>query len=193
LILVNKSQGVDPVNMLNLNLVSQELKQEIKLRHVYKMLKQASYILIIITIFIAVVMLVAKIILQNNFNKIVEETTLITKDSQGQNSKIREINTRLSFVEKIQSSFIPWSYLFKDLASYANSDIKFYSIKVSQEKKEIELKGIAKTRESLLALKEGLGKSVIFYELNFPMKNILEKNDIDFDMKAKINLENINK
>ncbi|MFA4833385.1 MAG: hypothetical protein WC619_00880 [Patescibacteria group bacterium] len=179
--------------MLNLNLVSQELKQEIKLRHVYKMLKQASYILIIITIFIAVVMLVAKIILQNNFNKIVEETTLITKDSQGQNSKIREINTRLSFVEKIQSSFIPWSYLFKDLASYANSDIKFYSIKVSQEKKEIELKGIAKTRESLLALKEGLGKSVIFYELNFPMKNILEKNDIDFDMKAKINLENINK
>lgn len=193
MILVNKSQGVDPVNMLNLNLVSQELKQEIKLRHVYKMLKQASYILIIITIFIAVVMLVAKIILQNNFNKIVEETTLITKDSQGQNSKIREINTRLSFVEKIQSSFIPWSYLFKDLASYANSDIKFYSIKVSQEKKEIELKGIAKTRESLLALKEGLGKSVIFYELNFPMKNILEKNDIDFDMKAKINLENINK
>ena len=98
--------------MLNLNLVSQELKQEIKLRHIYKMLKQADYILIIITIFVAVVILVAKIILQNNFNKIVAETTLITKDSQGQNSKIREINTRLSFVEKIQSNFIPWSFLF---------------------------------------------------------------------------------
>jgi len=179
--------------MLNLNLVSQELKQEIKLRHVYKMLKQADYILIIITIFIAVVMLVAKIILQNNFNKIVEETTLITKDSQGQNSKIREINTRLSFVEKIQSNFIPWSYLLKDLASSANNDINFHLIKVSQEKKEIELKGIAKTRDCLLALKEGLEKSVIFYELDFPMKNILEKNDINFEIKAKLNLENIKK
>jgi len=177
--------------MLKLNLVSQELKQEIKLRHIYKMLKQADYILIIITIFVAVVILAAKIILQNNFNKIVEETTLITKDSQGQNSKIREVNTRLSFVEKIQSNFIPWSYLFKDLAIYANSDTNFYLIKASQEKKEIELKGIAKTRESLLALKEGLEKSAIFYDLDFPIKNILEKNDIDFEIKAKINLENI--
>ncbi|MDD5291138.1 MAG: hypothetical protein PHZ04_03405 [Patescibacteria group bacterium] len=177
--------------MLNLNLVSQELKQEIRLRHVYKMFKQASYILVIITIFIAVVMLVAKIILQNNFNKIVEQTTLITKDSQGQNSKIREINTHLSFVEKIQDGFIPWSYLFKDLAGYANSDINFYLVKVNKEKKEIELKGIAKTRESLLALKEGLGKSAIFYDLDFPMKNILEKNDINFEMTAKLKLENI--
>ena len=179
--------------MLNLNLVSQELKQEIKLRHIYKMLKQADYILIIITIFVAVVILVAKIILQNNFNKIVAETTLITKDSQGQNSKIREINTRLSFVEKIQSNFIPWSYLLKDLAGSANNDINFYLIKVSQDKKEIELKGIAKTRDSLLALKEGLEKSAVFYELDFPMKNILEKNDINFEIKAKLNLGNIKK
>lgn len=177
--------------MLDLNLVSQELKQEIKLRHIYKMLKQANYILIIITIFVAVVMLAAKIILQNNFNKIVEQTTLITRDSQGQNSKIREINTRLAFVEKIQNDFTPWSFLFKDLAGYVNGDINFYSIKIDKEKREIDLKGIAKSRRSLLALKAGLGKSDIFSEIDFPMKNILEKTDINFEIKAKINLENI--
>ncbi|MDD5031842.1 MAG: hypothetical protein PHR36_02230 [Patescibacteria group bacterium] len=177
--------------MLNLNLFSQELKQEIKLRHVYKMLKQADYILIIITIFVAVVILVAKIILQNDFNKITEQTTLITKDSQGQNSKIREINTRLSLVEKIQGDFVPWSYLFKDLAGYVNNDINFSLIKVNREKGEIELKGMAGTRESLLALKGGLEQSAIFYDLDFPMKNILEKNDINFEIKAKLNLENI--
>jgi Tfp pilus assembly protein PilN len=177
--------------MLTLNLVSRELKQEIKLRHVYSLLKKADYILIIITIFIAVIMLVAKVILQNNFNKIVEETTLIIRESQGQNSKIREINNRLSFVEKIQNDFIPWSFLFKDLGGHTSNDVNFSLIKLSQEKKEIELKGMAKTRDSLLALRDGLEKSAIFYDLDFPMKNILEKNNIDFEIKAKLYLENI--
>jgi len=177
--------------MLNLNLVSQELKQETKLRHIYKMLKQANYILIIITIFIAVVMLVAKIILQNNFNKIVEETTLITRDSQGKNAKIREINSRLSFVEKIQNDFIPWSFLFKDLGGYVNNDLNFYSIRIDKDRKTIELKGVANSRDSLLSFKSGMEKSNIFSGIVFPMKNILEKENISFEIKADLNLNNI--
>lgn len=177
--------------MLNLNLVSQELKQETKLRHIYKMLKQASYILVIITIFIAIMMLAAKIALQNNFNQIVAETTLITKNSQGRDSKIREINTRLSFVEKVQNDFIPWSFLFKDLGNYVNADLSFYSIKIDKDKKSIELKGVAKNRDSLLSLKSGMEKSDIFSGIVFPVKNILEKQDIDFDIKANLNLGNI--
>jgi Tfp pilus assembly protein PilN len=177
--------------MLNLNLVSRELKQETKLRHIYKMLRQANYVLIIITIFIAIVMLVAKIILQNNFNKIVEETTLITRDSQGWNSKIREVNTRLSFVKKIQDDFIPWSFLFKDLGNYVNSELSFYSIKIDRDKSMIELRGAARDRDSLLSLKSGLEKSDIFYDIDFPVKNILEKENIDFEIKAGLNLKNI--
>jgi Tfp pilus assembly protein PilN len=177
--------------MLNLNLVSKELKQETKLRHIYKMLKQADYILIIITIFIAIVMLVAKIILQNNFNKIVEETTLITRDSQGRNSQIREINNHISFVEKVQNDFIPWSFLFKDLDKYVNSDLSFYSIRIDRDKKTIELKGIAKNRDSLLALKSGLEKSDIFFGVIFPVKNILEKEDINFEIEADLNIDKI--
>jgi len=177
--------------MLNLNLVSQELKQETKLRHIYKMLKQASYILIIITIFIAIVMLAAKVILQNSFNKIVEETTLITRESQGQNSRIREINTHLSLVEKIQNDFIPWSFLLKELGKYVNNNLNFYSIRIDSGQKTIELKGVAKNRDSLLSFKSGMEKSDIFSGIVFPVKNILEKQDIDFEIKADFNSDNI--
>jgi len=177
--------------MLNLNLVSQELKQETKLRHIYKMLKQANYILIIITVFIAVVMLVAKIILQNNFNKIVEETTLITRSSQGRNAKTREINSRLSFVDKIQNDFIPWSFLFKDLGAYVNSNLSFYSIRIDRDEKTIEINGSANDRDSLLSFKSGMEKSNIFSGIVFPVKNILEKENISFEIKANLNLENI--
>jgi len=175
--------------MLILNLVSQDLKKEIKLRHIYKMFKQINCILIIITIFVAVIMLVAKMILQNNFNDTVAQTTLITRDTQGRNSKIREINNRLSFVEKIQSDFVIWSLLFEDLGKYVSDDLNFYSVKIDREAKTISLRGRAKTRSSLLALKDGLEKSNIFFGVDFPVKNILEKNDIDFDIKANLNLD----
>jgi len=57
--------------MLVLNLVSEELKKEIKLRHLYQLIKKVNYLIIIITIITAIVLLVARVILQNNFNKIV--------------------------------------------------------------------------------------------------------------------------
>lgn len=178
--------------MLRLNLISEELKQNIKLKHIYKMLKRAIFLLIIITIFIAIIFLVSKIILQNNFNKIVEQTTLITKNSQGRNTKIREINIKINYVDEIQNDYIEWSYLLEDLARNINNNIIFNLINIDGEEKKIELKGIAISRNSLLLLKDGLDDSDIFINIDFPISNILEKKDINFEIKADINLKSVN-
>ena len=111
--------------MLHLNLISEKLKQNIKLRYIYKILKRTIFLLIVITIFVAIIFLVSKIILQNSFNKIVEQTTLITKNSQGRNTKIREINIKINYVDEIQNNYIEWSYLLEDLAKNINNNIIF--------------------------------------------------------------------
>ncbi len=175
--------------MLRLNLVSQKLKEEIKLRHIYKLFLRVNSILVIIIIFIAILILVAKIILQNNFNKVVAETTLITRDSQGRNFKIREINIRLNQVASIQGNFIPWSFVLEEVAKYASNDIVFYSIKLNRETETIDLMGRSGIRQSLLNLKEGMEKSEMFLDIDFPLKNILEKSNIDFVIKANLNLD----
>ena len=177
--------------MLHLNLVSQKLKEEIKLRHIYKLLLRINFILVIATILVAIVILVAKIILQNNFNKVVAETTLITKNSQGRNFKIREINNHLNQVASIQSDFVPWSFVLENISRYTNDNIIFYFLKLNKEEELLELRGNSKTRESLLSLKEGIQNSEIFSDIDFPLKNILEKNDIDFIIKAHVNLDKI--
>jgi len=178
--------------MLQLNLISEELREDIKLRHIYKMLKRAIFFLMIITIFIAIIFLISKIILQNSFNKIVEQTTLITKSSQGRNTKIREINTKIDYVDEIQGDYIEWSYLVEDLAKNINNDVTFNSIKINREEKNIDLKGVAKSRDSLLLLRQGLDNSSMFANIDFPISNILEKEDINFEIKADLNLANIN-
>jgi len=175
-------------NMLTLNLISKEKKKEIKLRHVYGFIKKINLSLIVITIVVAIILLAAKTILQIKFNDIVEQTTLVTKSNQGYNTKVREINSKIIFVTKIQEDFIPWSNLLKDVAEITGSDIDLYYLKADAQDKTIKIKGKAKFRSSLLNFKEKMTALPEFAEIDFPVRNILEKEDIDFEINAKLNL-----
>lgn len=177
--------------MLTLNLISSGQKKEIKLRHLYGFVKTVNLILIIITITIAIVLLVAKIILQSKFNEVVSQTTLVTKTNQGYNNNVREINKELNFIEIIQTEFIPWSILIKDLAAITPGDISFYYIKLDSLEQTIKIKGRAGLRSSLLNFKEKMETTAYFKEIDFPIKNILEKENIDFEINAKLNLSNL--
>lgn len=177
--------------MLKLNLISQELKKEIKLRRLYGSLKRIYALLIIVTATAAIMLLTARVILQNNFNKVVEQTTLITKNSQSYNIKVREINSQLSSIEKIQNDFIFWSRLLGGLTEEVKDDITFYYLGLDKNTKTLKLKGVSATRESLLAFKENLEKSTVFDGIDFPLTNILQKNNINFEIAAKLNLNNL--
>lgn len=177
--------------MLTLNLVSEELKKEIKLRHLYLFIKKINLALIIITIIIAIILLAAKTILQIKFNDIVDQTTLVTKNNQGYNIKIRDINSRLDFVSKIQTDFIPWSNLLKTLADITSGDISLNYLKVNFAEQTIKIKGRAGLRENLLDFKQKMETTDTFKDIDFPIKNILEKENIDFEINAKINLANL--
>ncbi len=174
--------------MLKLNLVSAELKKQIKLQHVYKMLRRANYVLIIITIFIAIVIMSAKVILQNNFNRVVAETTLITKNSQGFNERARNINSRLATLENVQNGFVPWSYFIEDVAKVIPDDIFLSVFKIDYKSNSLALRGRAISRDSLVIFKDNLEKKPYLNKINFPVSNLLEKENINFSFDVKFDL-----
>ncbi|MDO8592165.1 MAG: hypothetical protein Q7R92_00150 [bacterium] len=177
--------------MIILNLVSAEQKKEIKLRHIYGLIKKINLTLVIIAIAIAITLLSAKVILQSKFNEIVEQTTLVTKTNQGYNNSVREINNKLNFVAEVQNDFIPWSKLLAALALTTPGDISFYYLKIDAEAKTIKIKGRALRRDSLLGFKNRLADNASFKEIDFPIQNILEKENIDFEINAKLDLSSI--
>ncbi|KKR91720.1 MAG: hypothetical protein UU95_C0027G0006 [Parcubacteria group bacterium GW2011_GWC2_42_12] len=177
--------------MLTLNMVSAEQKKEIRLRHIYGFVKTINLTLIIITIAIAIILLAAKIILQSKFNDTISQTTLVTKTNQSYNNNIREINNKLNFIAKIQTEFIPWSNLIKSLAEITPADINFYYVKLDSLEQTIKINGRAGLRSSLLNFKEKMKATAYFKEIEFPIKNILEKENIDFEINAKLNLLNL--
>ncbi|MEK7202802.1 MAG: PilN domain-containing protein, partial [Patescibacteria group bacterium] len=154
----------------------------------YQLIKNINSVLIISAIVIAIILLVAMVILQNNFIKIVEQTTLITKNNQSYNNKIGEINSRLKFVSTIQDDFVVWSKIIQDLSIIIPANISLDIIKVDLTNKNIKLRGIAKQRSGLLELKNNLEKSNTYTNIEFPVKNLLEKENIDFEINAKINI-----
>lgn len=173
--------------MLTLNLVSEELRKKIKLRHVYGLLKKMGMILVIVVIAIVIILLVAKLILQNNFNKIVEQTTLVTGSSKGYTEMAKTVNSRIKSARQIQDNYIVWSHFFEKISEITPDGITLSFLKVSKEESKMTIRGRALTRDNLLSLKTGLEKSGIFYNIDFPIKNILEKENIDFELNMKIN------
>ncbi|MBU0722273.1 hypothetical protein KKA93_02345 [Patescibacteria group bacterium] len=177
--------------MLTLNLISEELKKEIKLRRFYLFIKKIYLTLIIITIVAAIILLAAKTILQTKFNDIVGQTTLVTKNNQNYNIKIIDINNRINFIEKVQKDFIPWSNLLKTVANITSNDIGLNYLQINSVEQTIKIKGKAGMRESLLDFKQKMEATTIFKDIDLPIKNILEKENINFEISAKINLSNL--
>lgn len=172
--------------MITLNLLSDGLKKKIKIRRIYIILKKIDYVLILALLVISISLLTAKIILKNYFNKVVEQTTLVTKNSQGYNDKVREINSNINYLSQIQNDFTTWSEILKDIAERTPSNITLSSLKLSKDSKLIKIRGRAATREVLLSLKDNLENSPYIENVEFPLKNILEKENIDFEISANL-------
>jgi len=170
--------------MINLNIISQKLKKEINTKTIYLSYKNLLAIIFITLAFYTSACLVCLLVLQIHFVETVKDTTLITRGSENYSAQVRQLNSAITNIESIQSEYTSWSYLLEFLHHLSVENINISSISVNKEKEEISLRGIAATRDSLLQLKEKLEESNYFKEINLPIKNLLEKENISFDINS---------
>lgn len=177
--------------MLSLNLVSDELKREIKLRHIYKLIRKIGYVLIFITVIIAVVLTAAKTTLKKNYLKIVEQTSLVNVANQSYSSKVKEINSRVNTISETQKDYIYWTNLLKYLSEKTPDKITLSFMKINKDLSILKMGGEAKTREDLIVFKQNLENSKVFSDINLPLENMLTKENIVFEISIKINFKEL--
>ncbi|MCK5211677.1 hypothetical protein KAJ89_03175 [Candidatus Parcubacteria bacterium] len=170
--------------MINLNIISQELKKEINTKTIYLSYKNLLAIIFITLTFYTSAYLGCLLILQIHFVETVKDTSLITRGSENYSAQVRQLNSALANIESIQSEYTNWSYLFEFLHQLSNKNININNINVNKKNAEISLSGIATTRDSLLQLKEKLEESNYFTKINLPIKNLLEKENINFEINS---------
>ena len=176
--------------MITLNIIPEEKKKELKMISFYLMVKNIIYLILTVVIVVATLLLSTKIILQNQFNNTVGQNYLTSSPSSFISNEIKKFKQELKESKDIQKNFIPWSHLIINLEKLSNDGIKFNLIEISQEDKEMSIRGTAKTRNNLINLEEKIKESGLFEQFEIPKSVLFQKENINFSINLKIiNLE----
>lgn len=175
---------------ITLNLIPPQQKKKLKLFQVYIYLKNIIFITLIGAILIAIILSLAKIILQNNFNKTINQTYLTVGINKFYNFEIKEFNQELKQVAEIQKQYIPYLNFILSFTDLVPQEVTFQKLNLN-DKSILQIKGLADTRDDLLNFKNNLEKSNLFDNFTIPLENLLEKENVEFELNLKLFLEQI--
>ena len=178
--------------MITINIIPDKIKKEIKINFIYSLLKQNLYILIIILSVFGIILLISENILISTLTKEMNGSSLDFKNATNSSqNKVNDINNNLLLLNNIQEDFIRWSVFFDYLSKNIPKNITLSKLNITNDGSEISFSGNAPTREALLSFKEMLEDSKTFIDVNFPIQNLLQKENISFEIKAKLELNEI--
>ena len=170
--------------MITLNIISPELKKEIKLKNIYLILKVEIFFAMIFIIFYLVAIISSKYILKSYLTEISLKNNTTNEATNETIETVDNINKKLVEVAKIQTENINWLNLLEIISNNTESDVKYNKITMDT-KNGLTLSGISKTREGLIKIKNFLENAPYLSDVNFPISNLLEKKDINFNITAK--------
>ena len=88
---------------------------------------------------------------------------------------------------KIMQEFsVPWTKKMSDIANITPVGITLQSIRFSASGKELSIQGTAKERAELLTYGEALQKLPWLKELNIPLSQLTEKQNVSFAISASL-------
>ncbi|MDX9893291.1 MAG: PilN domain-containing protein [Patescibacteria group bacterium] len=177
--------------MIALNLIPPLEKKEISLRQFYIVIKNLTIVFLLFTVTIAIILLVAKAILQNSFNNLVSDYTLTTKYGKISNREMEKFNSQLSAVSEIQKNYIPWTNFIAQLVEKIPDNIIIYSIGLNADGQSIKIAGFAQSRQDLLQFENNLKNYEIIDKVDVPLESLLNKENINFDISAEIDTNKI--
>ena len=177
---------------ITLNLLSPEQKKELKTKRAYVIIKEIVMLVLLFACISAILLLVSRYFLEEQLAILMDKNATAIQVGEETNKQVTAINAKINTAGKIQEKFKVWSTLLIKIAAVTPDQVAYNSIKIYPEKAVLEIQGIAKSRQDLLAFKERLEKDGLFYEVDLPLANLLAKENNTFSVTMKINLDQIN-
>ena len=172
--------------MLKLNILPEEFKKEVRLSSIYVVFRNIILLLVFLTATSGIVFLLGDAVLQIYIEDSGFAKTIVQSNFQSLNERVENAESKINYILEIQENAINWSKLIEDIMVKTNDNIVFSKVSINREKYQLNLSGHAEARSDLIELKEGFENSNSYLSIDFPIQNILEKNDIDFDMLMTI-------
>lgn len=177
---------------IKLNLIPPLRKKEIIRAHFLRVIiRWQVEIFLILLVFLALLWHI-KYVLQieagSNLKQIeMSRQSFSFKDMQSYKEKIKQANVQVAGVEKIQGGQIYWSELLDKLNQVIIPGISLDSL--GTKNYEVFLTGVARNRNDLVNFKERLTKEDCFTNVDFPLANLMNKENLIFQMQFSIKEE----
>ena len=171
---------------ININLLSPRKKARLQTLVKFIFSKHLLEIAIFTTAVVAIFMVWSWLVLQDGFANLATASTTVNKEYATYNKDIKEINSMVRNVNNSSKEFQPMSPYFLELASNLPDNIKLQSILLDRPNKNLELQGVAKTRDDLLAYQKSLKKIKWLGEVGAPASKLFQKENITFRFKTKV-------
>lgn len=172
--------------MIDLNLLSSAKKQQVKHQLLLGVLEYFISLMLIFISLIGTSLLTTKLIMQNSFNRAVNQNALITKEYGSLNQQVRIINEKIELFKKIQRGYNPWSSNVAALSELAPLGITLSSISINTQSKEFLISGRADLRETLLLYKNYLENLDKVGSTNIPIDSLLQSQNINFKLDGNL-------
>ena len=172
--------------MLTLNIIPKSLKDEIKLQITYLKLKNLLAFLLFLALIYSTAFVALSFVLEMHSINLVHRTNIATRSNDDFSKQVRSINSDVGIVESIQSGYTEWSYMMENLMKTIPRDISISQFTANKNTNLVTINGLARTRDSLLDLKELLEASPNYENVEFPIKNLLQKENINFTITAQL-------
>lgn len=170
--------------MLKLNILSPELKKEVKYKFFYNSLKNILYLLLISILTHASLLVTAKYVLDAHSKETNSRNILITGKTEDYDKKVKNINEQVGYIAKIQEETIDWLKFMDIFSQSVTKGITIQNLSLNQKSDSFNLNGVAATRQDLLNFKASLEKTDLFKEINIPISSLLEKENIVFSFNT---------
>ncbi len=175
--------------MISLNLISPTQKHNLKYEFIYLGLRQIIFSVLAVVIFISVIFLTARIMLEENYATVVRETTLVNQRNVNIDSEISRINSTLRKIKVIQDDYIKWSDLLIDISKEFPPGITITTLSIEKNAATLFIQGNATTRNDLLLLEKYLHTKTYLKDIAIPINSKLSPVNINFDINAKIDFK----
>lgn len=178
--------------MNNLNLIPPAYKDRLRVQRVYLLIKKMLMLIILYTIFLGIVLLVARFILVNNFIRITDETTLVTKVNREIERRINDLNKEIATAKIIQNKTVPWAEFLVSFAKLVPDGVVINSMTLASEKNNRSIiTGVAQTRDSLLSFENKLNQAPFIANIDLPFKYKQDKNNSLFTVTITVKFDKI--
>lgn len=174
--------------MIFLNLLPEKYKIIVKAERVNLSLRNDLIILLVILSFSTATLMLARFYLLKKLQSLNINQPNIANNQKGFNKEIVEINRRIEALNNLQKNFKILSDPLLDITGAVGGNIYLKSLSVDSVNRKVTLKGFAKTRDGLLEFRKDIEELKNIADAEIPLSQLLENENLEFTLEAKINL-----